>query len=589
VALLSKRPTLRFSSKFSDKLPRRSAEILLRIGAFREGIVVMTRTGAATRSPIGGLIMSKLLFELAEFDHALAALALWHAPTELVYLKGLLELVVGDERRGVRPLCLAAAQDPPLMRPHQNLSARSPRAYIPNDLDVAAGALGRLYDAYNYVGQRVTHVGAGYLGIGLYGGALRAQQKLRHDWPDLSAELRIALADLGISLDDLRVLPVEWVTQVGHLGMMDILFRMRDLGWWKGQALVLAPQASIANDAMLSLFEDRCQIFASTSATGSALFDEISSLQRYCGMSFNAFELPTGELVPWQEAGAIAIRQWEAEGRGYPLRDEFDRRFGSDSQILAAMEKAKKYWGLDAKDWYVCLHIRDASHYGEMKGTGQSHRNAEIASYLPLIEHVTGQGGWVIKLGGPNSPKFPKMKRLIDYARSPFKSSAMDLHLIRHARYFVGTTSGLTNVAISFGVPSALMNCITVDAQLWGDRVRFALKPVMTQHGSMLTQRQITSSPWRWRLFGAEVMLRHGLIALESTPEEVLETAKEVEDLANQIAGQRGEIPFAPPGPVDLDGLIEAWRGCLGLPHFYGNARPSLYYLHKHRSEFLQD
>jgi putative glycosyltransferase (TIGR04372 family) len=112
-------------------------------------------------------------------------------------------------------------------------------------------------------------------------------------------------------------------------------------------------------------------------------------------------------------------------------------------------------------------------------------------------------------MGGPNSPKFPKMNGLIDYARSPFKSEVLDLHLIRHARYFVGTTSGLSNVAVSFGVPSALVNCVTVDAQLWGDRVRFALKPVIDRSGRMLTQREITSGPWRWQLFGAEVMFRH--------------------------------------------------------------------------------
>ena len=472
-----------FSTRLSDRFPIEAAEILVLIGAFREGSEILTRSAAAKPSAFASLVTAKSLFEFAEFDRALAVLSAWHSPTELVYLKGYLELIAGDESRAGRLLCLAAAQDPPLMRPHQNLAARLPRTYTPNYLDVAAGTQGRLYDGYNYIGQRVTHVGAGDLGPKLYAGALQAQRALRGSWPELSVQLKATLLRLDINLDTLRLLPQEWVTQVGHLGMLEILFRMRDLGWWTGHALVLAPTASVANQAMLSLFEDQCQIFPSNSAADMALFDEISSLQRYCGMCFNAFELPSGQVVPWQEAGAMLICRWEAEQREHPLVRKFDARFGTDDQVLATVAQAKSQWGMGPNDWYVCIHLRDASHYGEMRGTGQTHRNAAVASYLPMVEHVTKQGGWVIKLGGPNSPKFPKMERLVDYARSPFKSDTLDLHLIRHARYFVGTTSGLTNVAVSFGVPSALVNCITVDAQLWSDRVRFALKPVRNREG----------------------------------------------------------------------------------------------------------
>jgi putative glycosyltransferase (TIGR04372 family) len=240
-------------------------------------------------------------------------------------------------------------------------------------------------------------------------------------------------------------------------------------------------------------------------------------------------------------------------------------------------------------DWYVCLHMRDASYYGETGGIGQSHRNAGAENYLPMIEHVTRQGGFVIKLGGPHSLKLPKAERLIDYARSPFKSEALDLYLIRHARYFVGTTSGLTNLAVCFGAPSALVNCITVDAQLWGDRVRFAPKPVMTQEGRMLTQREITSSPWRWRLFGAEVMLRYGLIPQDNSPDEILETVKEVERLADRVDAHPAGCTHTQGDSDDADGVIERWRRCLGLPHFYGNARPSLYFLYRHQVQFLHD
>ena len=44
---------------------------------------------------------------------------------------------------------------------------------------------------------------------------------------------------LEVPLDELRIIPEEWTTQIGHLGMLDILFRMRELGWWSGKAVMV--------------------------------------------------------------------------------------------------------------------------------------------------------------------------------------------------------------------------------------------------------------------------------------------------------------------------------------------------------------
>ena len=123
-----------------------------------------------------------------------------------------------------------------------------------------------------------------------------------------------------------------------------------------------------------------------------------------------------------------------------------------------------------------------------------------------------------------------------------------------------------------------MVNCITVDAQLWGKQVRFIPKSVVDRKGRMLTQREITSAPWRWRLFSAESMMQHGILALQNSAEEVLEIVKEVEFLA---------CPKSPVADAKGAALLEKWRAALGLPHFYGGGLPSLHYLKKHESEFL--
>lgn len=286
-------------------------------------------------------------------------------------------------------------------------------------------------------------------------------------------------------------------------------------------------------------------------------------------------------MVARQEAGALAIAQWEREGRGHPLRDEYDRIYGSSPEVGENFRRLREHFGMKADDWYVCLHTRDASHHFELAGIGQTHRNSPIETYLDAVRFITGRGGWVIKLGDPNSLRLPPLERTIDYAPSDFKSELMDICLIRNARAFIGTTSGLTNVAISFGIPSAIVNAITTDAQLWNSNVRFALKPVRLADGAMLIQRQLSLSPWRWRLFDAAVLGRSGACPVTNTPDEICATVAEVDALACGCSAE-----FA--REFDVKTLLARWTDQVALQHYYGTSRPSLHYLRKYASRFLR-
>jgi putative glycosyltransferase (TIGR04372 family) len=453
---------------------------------------------------------------------------------------------------------------------------------VPNRIDLRGGADALLYDAYNYLGQRVTHVGRGDLGVNLYARALAAQERLRGDPPPLSPRMAEWLARHDIDLATARILPWEWTTQIGHLGMLDVLFRMRALGWWSGKAIILAhrDRERIANHAFLGLFRALGGVVIAGPGLDRDIDDELFSLQRYSGLSFNAWKDPSGAVVPWQEAGALVMRRWEGEHRPLPLRDAFDARYQSLGLFAENVAGIRARWGMKPDDWYACLHMRDPGFYGEAAGAGQTHRNASAASYLEAVTHVIDQGGWVVKLGGPHSLRLPAHPRVIDYARGKVKSGLMDLMLIRQARIFIGTTSGLTNVAISFGIPAALVNCITTDAQLWSGNVRFAPKPIVIEDGRILSQRQLTSSPWRWRMFSAELLRREGALQRENSSDEILQTVSEV----LQLSASGDAQPDPDPGL-----LLDRWRAQLALPHFYGAARPSRYFLEKYRSEFLAE
>jgi hypothetical protein len=102
--------------------------------------------------------------------------------------------------------------------------------------------------------------------------------------------------------------------------------------------------------------------------------------------------------------------------------------------------------------------------------------------------------------------------------------------------------------------------------------VRFCVKPLLTRAGNMLSQRDMTSD-WRWALATIQTMASNGLTAQDNSPDEILETVREVDALAG--------------GTPPSDPLIEVWRRSLAVPHAYGAALPSLHFLRKHATAFV--
>lgn len=573
-----------FAYQFLSHLfPLSTVDILMRVGALSEAASIITLHGNLYNTEESILLASRIYFETADFKSAKEVL--FHclisgkSDHNLAHMAAMLELLCNNEADALSYLTYYSASSPSGWCPHQNISARYPSNYLPTPIDHDAGDEGLLYDAYNFLGQRVTHVGAGHLGVKCYKRAYELQDQLLSRGVKISSDLTKWLDRHNLKLDSLKILPWEWTTQVGHLGMLDILFRMRKLGWWHGNAIILLPkvksQAKIANEVILSLYQSEAKLVQINYNITLALYDELFSLQRYYGMAFNAWRFSNGEVVPWQDAGARLMVEWEDCNRELPLQTQFDNRYTNSYLLGERIKNFKQSFGMKNDDWYVCLHLRDSEYYSEVSGSGQSHRNSDVDSYLSAINYIIQRGGWVIKMGGKHSPELPKMERVIDYARSKYRCELFDVYLIRYAKFFIGTTSGLTNIAISMGVPCALVNCITVDAQLWSSKVKFILKRIRREDGSFITQREITTAPWRWRLFTAELLKRLHAIALNNTEDEILEIVKEIDLMASGSV-----IP-------DSNKLIEKWKKCLGVENFYGLAQPSLYYLNKYKDDLL--
>ncbi|WP_315782723.1 TIGR04372 family glycosyltransferase [Bradyrhizobium sp. SZCCHNPS1003] len=443
-----------------------------------------------------------------------------------------------------------------------------PNANTPEAASVAC------YYAYNYLQARTYNNGEGARVSALAQAAVRNRNGLRAHMPIASKELRAALEQAGIGeLHELRLLSPDWGAVIGHSGHLNVHLMMRELGWWSGSPLLLTYADKIANRPFLKLMEDRCPTWIAGENVSFSVWHELAGLTPFVSEA-QTFELPDGRIVNWNDAGAMAVAEWQRQGRGAHLRDRYDG-LSTTGEVCARFDRLRTSWGMTPKDWYVCLHMRDAATRGNVEGEGESIRNTELRNYFDAVNHIVSLGGWVVRMGGPKAPQLPPMKQVIDYAHSVDKSAEMDIHIVRHARAFIGTTSGFSYVASSFDIPSAIVDAISSIGLLWTKNTRFTTKLVRTQQGRLLSLAELTSEQFRWSLANFESLDRAGLTVEDNSSDEILEATKEVTGLA--LVEPDANAPTADP----------SWTRGFENPDFFGASRPSRYFIDKRR-ELLQ-
>jgi putative glycosyltransferase (TIGR04372 family) len=477
-------------------------------------------------------------------------------------LLGRTYLVEGKYDEAARAFRRSVAILPRTVMGHQNYAGRYDIAsYRPKAWELKEAGQLLIYDDLCQFAEDLFLRGNLSASLSLYQNMLRFQQTLAKD-RQLPRKVRFPLWLEFDHFDNdapVRLLSYEWVTQFGHIGLFDSVLKMIRLGMLpRANYVVLAPPDKVVNDDYLSYWEkDFCIV------RDSALVDELFPYQRIFGENFMAFPAQ-GELAePWTRAAARAQYAWAAGGYG-PLIElsEEDRQFGSD--LLEEL-------GIEKGAWYVAFHSREGGYYAETAGGMSSHRNARIEDYFPAFEEITSRGGYVVRLGDASMRPLPPMPRVIDYARSPLKSSRMDLFLLATSRFVVGTTSGLTTVALSFGTPMLLVNCISNDWQLWTDTADFMVKKIYDRHQRRyLSLAETFRPPLQGYLINNLVLERHGYYAEPNSPEEILAAVRYKLDVVT------GEQPRAD----DSHPLVKKYREALAAnPFMFGAARPVLPFL----------
>ena len=181
--------------------------------------------------------------------------------------------------------------------------------------------------------------------------------------------------------------------------------------------------------------------------------------------------------------------------------------------------------GIPPNAWFVCLHVRESGFRND-KGR-REYRNSNINSYIPAINHITSNGGWVVRMGDNSMSKLPKLKNVIDYPHTSSKSELMDLVLIKLCYFFIGTQSGIYDVAVLFNKPILLLNMYS---WTFGPPMHYKDRGIIKHVYSKIENRflsinEIYNSDWS--LQNINSIANQDYYFVDNTEQEILDAVRE--------------------------------------------------------------
>ena len=190
-------------------------------------------------------------------------------------------------------------------------------------------------------------------------------------------------------------------------------------------------------------------------------------------------------------------------------------------------EKILRDNNLSSYKWYVALHIRE-----DNQNDDQTHRNANPINYIKLIKEIISRGGAVFRMGNQSMTKLPKIKGLIDYPFTNFKSDFMDIFLAATSKFVVGTASGFWTAASFFNTPTLLTNYAPyIEYYSFNENCIFLPKTLTNSNNKIVSIKEIFQQNKYSQYTSMAQFRKSSLKVLENTEEDLLESVKNMFDL----------------------------------------------------------
>jgi putative glycosyltransferase (TIGR04372 family) len=293
--------------------------------------------------------------------------------------------------------------------------------------------------------------------------------------------------------------------------------KWRELGWLPPERAVVVPAPTArrpANPVALRYLGRRVRV-----VTNGALYPLLFRLRMHPRLGGNLDDdvrLPDGRWAIYWLGSTAAEQPWQEQSRP-PL-------LSLDPEHERSGRSAVESLGVPRGAWFACLHAREG---GFLRETAQSHhrqKNVDVRTYVAAAEAIVAAGGWVVRVGDPSMRPLPELDGVIDYAHSPIRSGWLDVYLAASCRFWLGSNSGLYMLAQNFGTPVAMANLVPHSFRIWGPDDVVILKRCLAEDGRPLS----FGESLRPELFHAADIERHGVQALDNSPEEIAELAREM-------------------------------------------------------------
>ena len=239
--------------------------------------------------------------------------------------------------------------------------------------------------------------------------------------------------------------PFFWVrvgklhhARIGHLALeTDLFLRKRQLGIFPDGPFYcfLCDSRGVANRQLLTMFKRVMRIYEGRIFV--SIFD---------GM------LPFLRRTPFYQPLGLKNNEYFEFNNGEPsvsfTRDEIQR----GRELLKNMNV-----DIDTEN-YVCVFARDNTFLRNTMAHNDwsynDRRNSDIDNFIEAIKFLIEKGLTVIRVGSVvNKPISFSHPRLIDYSLSEYQCEFLDIFLIGKCRFFLGSPSGIGDVALLFDIP----------------------------------------------------------------------------------------------------------------------------------------
>jgi putative glycosyltransferase (TIGR04372 family) len=237
----------------------------------------------------------------------------------------------------------------------------------------------------------------------------------------------------------LRILRIAAIGRIGHLaGDVSTFAKRRLLGQTHVHGLLVSPRGVAANDCLVDYWRRYVTVVR------SPYFAKVlRHLARFPYLVHDTGTVSMDETAPY-----IAVaREWGDRPPLLDLSEEHHRRGEAWLERL----------GLPRGAQFVCFHSREPG-YSPRDEALHSFRNSSVENYLPAVEELTRLGFWCLRMGDPSMRPIRAMDKVIDYAHLDSRSDWLDVFLCARCTFFLGSCSGLVNLANVFGRPCAIAN-----------------------------------------------------------------------------------------------------------------------------------